>query len=200
MNPDGKMVERAILLTDKGFYRMVPGKYKPDKHNALSDIKRVVLSTKCDNLVVIKHETSRDSVINLTFYIGSGAKKELRRTRSFSNIGGKAQSSLLAGARQSVQLSNNNNSSAPPEDPMLGVAVKGDDEAERHSEFVAQLVLACREHAGYDLPVEFSDNIQVNVSKKPGVVQPATIEARSNGELGNSTWIKGKNAHVVTYK
>ncbi len=38
MNPDGKMVERAILLTDKGFYRMTPGKYNPDKHNALADI------------------------------------------------------------------------------------------------------------------------------------------------------------------
>jgi hypothetical protein len=28
MNPNGQMVERAILLTEKGFYRMTPGKYK----------------------------------------------------------------------------------------------------------------------------------------------------------------------------
>lgn len=26
MNPDGKMVERAVMITEKGFYRMTPGK------------------------------------------------------------------------------------------------------------------------------------------------------------------------------
>ncbi len=135
------------------------------QHNALDDIKKVILSTRGDNLVIIKHDTSRDSVINLTMYIGSGNKKELRcgelcrrymrgswshthllccsRTRSFSNIGGKAKSSLLAGARQSVQLSGNvqNDNNAASQDPMLGDAVVGDDEAERVSEFVSQVGL-----------------------------------------------------------
>ena len=199
MNPDGKMVERAIMLTDKGFYRMVPGKYKPDKHNDLSDITKISMTTKQDNLIVIHHETSRDSVINLTFYIGSGAKKELRRTRSFSNIGGKAQSSLMAGARQSVQLNNNNNNNNNNEDPMLGGG-DGDDEAERHSEFVVQLLNACKEHTGKVPPVEFNDVIQINVSKKPGKQIPATISALPNNDVPNSTWMKGKGSHQISFK
>ncbi len=83
--------------------------------------KGISLTKQSDNLVVLHHGTSRDSVINLTFYIGSGAKKELRRTRSFSNIGGKGQSVLLAGSRQSMQVvspaNGNNNNNV---DPMLG--------------------------------------------------------------------------------
>jgi len=197
MNPDGKMVERAIMLTDKGFYRMIPGKYKPDKHNDLSDIVKISMTSKQDNLIVIHHNTSRDSVINLTFYIGSGAKKELRRTRSFSNIGGKAQSSLMAGARQSVQLNNNNNNNN--EDPMLGGG-QGDDEAERHSEFVVQLLNACQEHTGKVPPVEFNDVIQINVSKKQGKPIPATISALPNADVPNSTWMKGKASHQITFK
>lgn len=41
-----------------------------------------------------------------------------------------------------VQNDNNANNNAAAEDPMMGGSVAGDDEAERHSEFVAQ-VSAC---------------------------------------------------------
>ena len=191
------MVERAILLTDKGFYRMTPGKYKPDKHNDLSDITAISMTSKADNLVVLHHKTSRDSVINLTFYIGSGAKKELRRTRSFSNIGGKGQSVLLEPSRKSVQVSNDNNAEA---DPMLGTEAKGDDEAERHSEFVSQIVRAFTD-AGIAVPeIKCSDSIEVNVSKKAGDRKVVVIAATPNDALPNSSWIKGKNQHQVSFK
>ena len=196
MNPNGKMVERAILLTDKGFYRMTPGKYNVDKHNALSDIKAISMTTKSDNLVILHHESSRDSVINLTFYIGSGAKKELRRTRSFSNIGGKVNSVLLENNRKSVGA-NDNNAAA---DPMIGTEAKGDDESERHSEFVSQIISACRDAGVPEPEVKFSDSIEVNVSKKQGAKQIVVLSSVPNQDVPNSSWIMGKNAHQVTTK
>lgn len=57
MNPNGNMVERAILLTDKGFYRMTPGKYKPDKFNPIDDIKKISMTSYGDQLVVLHHAT-----------------------------------------------------------------------------------------------------------------------------------------------
>ena len=175
---------------------MTPGKYKPDKHNELADIKGISLTTQNDNLVVLHHATSRDSVINLTFYIGSGNKKQLRRTRSFSNIGGKGQSVLLAGSRQSAQIGGGNNNN---EDPMLGAGAVGDDESERHSEFVTAVLMAMKE-AGLPLPpVHFLDEIEVNVDKKGGKKTTA-IAASKDSALPNSTFIVGKHGHSITSK
>jgi hypothetical protein len=192
MNPNGKMVERAIMLTEQGFYRMTPGKYKPDKHNELADIKAISITTQNDNLVVLHHGSLRDSVINLTFYIGSGAKKQLRRTRSFSNIGGKGQSVLLAGARQSMPPNNNNNNN---NDPMLGLDAVGDDESERHSEFVMTILMAMKE-ANLPAPlVTFTDHISINVSKK-GDPKMVSIRAVPKTSVPNSTWEVGKD-HTI---
>ncbi len=200
MNPNGKMVERAIMLTEKGFYRMTPGKYKPDKHNELSDIKGISLSTQNDNLVVLHHGTSRDSVINFGAVIGSLKKPQLRRTRSFSNIGGKGQSVLLAGSRQSAQLAaaGGNNNNNVEQDPMLGAgAGAGDDEAERHSEFVTTILMALKEANLPAPPVTFSDQIEVNIDKKGGK-KTTIISAVPNADMPNSSFIIGKNAHTIT--
>lgn len=98
MNPNGTMVERAILITDQGFYRMTPGKYQADKCNPLTDIVKISLSKRGDHLVTLHHATTRDSVINGRAYIGTPAKPQLRRTRSFSDIGGKHANLLDAPA------------------------------------------------------------------------------------------------------
>ena len=212
MNPNGKMVERAIMLTEKGFYRMTPGKYKPDKHNELSDIKRISLSKQGDNVVVLHHESSRDSVINFGAVIGSLRKPQLRRTRSFSDIGGKRRSSLMleeapkiAGrdrAASSVTAGNVKVAAAPAAAAGGGgeVAKEGDDEAERYSEFVTMVLVAMKE-AKMPMPeVVFSDEIGVNVSKKVGEPKVVKVRAVASKEYPNSYWEPGKVDHTIHYK
>lgn len=61
-------------------------------------------------------------------------------------------------------------------------------------------MLACRTQCNFEVPIEFTDNISVNVSKNPGKPQMASITAVQMADLANSSWIKGKNAHSITYK
>jgi myosin-1 len=195
MNPNGKMVERAIMLTEQGFYRMTPGKYKPDKHNELADIKAISITTQNDNLVVLHHGSSRDSVINFGAVIGSLKKPQLRRTRSFSDIGGKRRSSFLVdeevvvgAAAAPARVSGN----------AAEVTKEGDDEAERYSEFVTTVLMAMKDAKLPAPPVTFSDQINVNVSKK-GEPKMVPIRAVQNKEVPNSFWEVGKTEHVVYY-
>ena len=200
MNPNGKMVERAIMLTEKGFYRMTPGKYKPDKHTELSDIKGISLSTQNDNLVVLHHGTSRDSVINFGAVIGSLKKPQLRRTRSFSDIGGKNRMSLMLEEAPKLTGSARDRSSSNVNDTANEVTKDGDDEAERYSEFVTTILMALKEANLPAPPVTFSDQISVNVSKK-GEAKMVSIRAVAGKDAGkdvpNSFWEPGKNEHVI---
>jgi myosin-1 len=208
MNPNGKMVERGIMLTEKGFYRMTPGKYKPDKHNELADIKGISLTTQNDNLVVLHHATSRDSVINFGAVIGSLKKPQLRRTRSFSDIGGKRRSSLLV--MEEVIPAAAPAAAAPATRERVGsvavggveVSKEGDDEAERYSEFVTTILVAMSDAKLPLPPVTFNDQINVNVSKKgePKLVPIRAVPGKDAGkEVPNSFWETGKNEHVIYF-
>ena len=203
MNPNGKMVERAIMLTDKGFFRMTPGKYKPEKKNELSDIKRISMTKKNDHLVILHHSDYRDSVINGRAIIGSVSKPKLRRTRSYSNLdGGKRRASLMLEdaptiapvrersatvAMRGSRKSNNNNNNNSDE-----VVKQGDDEAERYSEFVSQILIAMKENGQPAPEVVFADAITVNVSKKQGERIEVTIKSEVSEEFLNSQFEKGK--------
>ncbi len=46
--------------------------------------------------------------------------------------------------------------------------------------------------------ISFSDEIAVNVAKK-GPAKTVMISATPNGDLPNSTWIKGKTGHVISF-
>ncbi len=198
MNPDGKMVERAILLTDKGFYRMTPGKYKPDKHNELSDIKGISMTKQNDNVVVLHHQGSRDSVINFGAVIGSLKKPQLRRTRSYSDIGGKRRSSLLLDPEADLSAGVRDRSPSSAASAVIPAEVKkeGDDEAERCSEFVTQVIMAIRDAKLPAPTVTFNNEIQVNVAKK-GEPKLVLIRAVPNKEMPNSFWETGKTEHIV---
>ena len=194
MNPNGKMVERGILLTNKGFYRMTPGKYKPDKHNALSDIKKITLTQQGDNLVILHHETSRDSIINFGAVIGGLKKPQLRRTRSYSDIGGKRRlSNMLEDAprARAGSVANNNNVK------VADVIREGDDEAERYSEFVVAIMVAMKDQNLPAPEVLFANEISVNISKKAGQPTLAQISSCNSATLPNSIWEQGKNAHKI---
>ena len=192
MNPNGKMVERGILLTNKGFYRMTPGKYKPDKHNALSDIKKITMTQQGDNLVVLHHETSRDSVINFGAVIGGLKKPQLRRTRSFSDVGGKAASSLLMEEHQNVTRDRSGSLAGAGNQAVAAIIREGDDEAERYSEFVVAILVAMKD-AGLAQPeICFENEISVNVSKKIGQPVLLLIKSLHSKEMPNSMWTQGK--------
>ncbi len=53
------------------------------------------------------------------------------------------------------------------------------------------MILACRTHCNFELPVEFTDKMVVNVSKNPSKAQLASINAQQMADLSNSSWIKG---------
>ncbi len=78
------------------------------------------------------------------------------------------------------------------------VAKEGDDEAERYSEFVTTVLMAMKDAKLPAPPVTFSDQINVNVSKK---VEPKMVPIRAvqNKEVPNSFWEVGKTEHVVYY-
>jgi hypothetical protein len=131
--------------------------------------------------------------------IGSLKKPQLRRTRSYSDIGGKRRSSLLLEpeADLSVGVRERSGSNAASQ-AVIPAEVKkeGDDEAERCSEFVTQIIMAMR---GAKLPaptVTFSNEIQVNVAKK-GEPKLVVIRAVPNKEMPNSFWEAGKTEHIV---
>ncbi len=197
MNPNGKMVERAIMLTEKGFYRMTPGKYKADKHNELSDITSITLSKQNDNLVVLHHGSSRDSVINFGAVIGSLKKPQLRRTRSFSDIGGKRRSSLLIEEQSDLtEPPRDRSGSVAPGNIPAEVKKEGDDEAERCSEFVTQVIMAMTDAKLPPPRVEFTNEISVNIAKK-GEPKMVTVRAVPNKDMPNSFWETGKTEHIV---
>jgi hypothetical protein len=187
MNPNGKMVERGIMLTEKGFYRMTPGKFKADKHNLLDDIKKISMTKAHDNLVVLHHETTRDSVINFGAVIGTAKKPQLRRTRSYSDIGGKRNSSLMLEEAPNVRdraasVANNNNAE---------ILKEGDDESERYSEFVTQVLLAIQDAKLPAPEIVFENEINVNVSKKAGVqtmVKISSTNSPADSGIHNSAW------------
>jgi hypothetical protein len=81
---------------------------------------------------------------------------------------------------------------------MLGIEAKGDDEAERHSEFVTQVCKALKQAGLPQVPIHFSDEIQVNVAKKGGS-KTVVISATPNADLPNSTWSKGKMGHTISF-
>jgi hypothetical protein len=83
---------------------------------------------------------------------------------------------------------------------MLGVDAKGDDNAERHSEFVTQILNAIKDAGLPPPPIKFADSIEINVSKKPGARQVVILSAVPNQDLPNSSFIKGKGAHQITYQ
>lgn len=186
-----------VLLTKPLFFQ-----YAPDKHNLLSDIKSISLSTLSDQLVVLHHEAGRDSVLNLRTVIGSMAKPQLRRTRSFSQMGegGKNAISKMTEQAPAVRERALSISAAPDVTPAVVAVVsnQADDASERYSELVVCILSAFREQK---LPVpliNFSNEIQVNVSKKSGERRLVTIRCVVDKNQLNSTWVKGKDSHTVT--
>lgn len=112
---------------------------------------------------------SRDSVMNGRGVIGSVSKPQLRRTRSFSDIGGKRVASLMLEGEETITLqmcviflivsaavvsdaprgrANSAVGNIAIAQAPAAVEKEGDDASERYSEFVSQILLACRENKG----------------------------------------------------
>ncbi len=182
-----------------------------------------------DQLVVLHHDTSRDSVINGRAVIGSRSKPQLRRTRSYSDIGGKRRASLMLetepmGRDRAMSSATEGTGFVPPLAMANAPAIEkaGDDASERYvgvivlfacvfcswnvlltavdesySEFVAQIILACVENGLPAPPVEFTNEIRVNVSKK-AEKKFVVVRAQESNEQLNSAWGKGKEVSERT--